>query len=93
MQDAAVLFTNVVVDEFSEVHGSLRTLVSPARFKGKLVGFVARDRYEQWRLATHQLPENSSEERHLPSPDGGWPVFPARAPLFAMEAHPAVHTA
>ena len=68
-----------VEDEFSEVGGYKRTPIraprlplaphtSPARFKGGLVGFVARDRYEQWRLATYQLPENSSEEGHLPSP-------------------------
>jgi hypothetical protein len=30
------------------------------------VGFVAWDCYEQWRLATLQLPENISKERHLP---------------------------
>jgi hypothetical protein len=45
---------------------SLRTLSLPARIEGKFVGFVARDCYEQWRLATLQLPENFSKERHLP---------------------------
>ena len=44
----------------------LRTLSLPARIEGKFVGFVARDCYEQWRLATLQLPENFSKERHLP---------------------------
>src|SRR5215217_931632 len=45
---------------------SLRTLSLPARIEGKFVGFVARDCYEQWRLATLQLPENFSKERYLP---------------------------
>jgi hypothetical protein len=45
---------------------SLRTLSLPARIEGKFVGFAASDCYEQWRLATLQLPENFSKERHLP---------------------------
>jgi hypothetical protein len=45
---------------------SLRTLPLPDRIEGKFVGFVARDCYEQWRLATLQLPEKFSKERHLP---------------------------
>src|SRR5215208_2609289 len=44
---------------------SLRTLSLPARIEGKFVEFVPRDCYEQWRLATLQLPENFSKERHL----------------------------
>jgi hypothetical protein len=40
----------------------LPTLSLPARIEGKFVGFVARDCYEQWRLATLQLPENFSNE-------------------------------
>src|SRR5215204_5296162 len=50
---------------------SLRTLSLPARIEGKFVEFVARDCYEQWRLATLQVPEKSSKERHLPYPGGG----------------------
>jgi hypothetical protein len=45
---------------------SLRTLSLPARIEGKFVGFVARACYEQWRLATLQLHENFSKERHPP---------------------------
>ena len=45
---------------------SLRTLSLPARIEGKFVGFVARDCYEQWQLATLQVPENFSKERHIP---------------------------
>jgi hypothetical protein len=45
---------------------SLRTLSLPARIEGKFVGFAARDCYEQWRLATLQLPEKFSKERDLP---------------------------
>jgi hypothetical protein len=45
---------------------SLRTLSLSARVEGKFVGFVAKNCYEQWRLATLQLPENFPKERHLP---------------------------
>src|SRR5215211_6000673 len=45
---------------------SLRTRSLPARIEGKFVGFAARDCYEQWRLATLQLPEKFSKERQLP---------------------------
>jgi hypothetical protein len=64
--------------EFSEVRGYKRAPIwapmlplaphtsPPARFKGRLVGFVARGCYKQCRLATLELPENFSEERYLP---------------------------
>jgi hypothetical protein len=52
---------------------SLRTLSLSARVEGKFVGFVAKDCYEQWRLATLQLPENFPKERPLPYLGGGSP--------------------
>ena len=57
---------------------SLRTLSLLARIEGKFVEFVPRDCYEQWRLATLQLPENFSKERHLSRAKDRH--FPARVP-------------
>jgi len=44
----------------------LRTLSLSARIEDKFVGFVAKDCCEQWQLATLQVPENFSKERHIP---------------------------
>ena len=44
----------------------LRTLFLSARIEDKFVGFVAKDCCEQWQLATLQVPENFSKERHIP---------------------------